>query len=63
MDKSFRQEDSSMQKTADFSARLAGILNLFNWLTDQVELTEMEQEDAGVYLGGEGRDGKDSQQS
>lgn len=63
MDKSFRQEDSNMQQPASLLVRLAAILNLFNLLTNQVELTEGEQEDAGVYLGGEGRDGRDSQQS
>ena len=63
MDNSFRQDDSSAQQPASFFARLPVVTSLFKWLADQIESTEKEQEDAGIYLGGEGRDGRNGQES
>ena len=63
MDNSFRQDDSDLQQPASFLVRLTAIRNLFDRLAHKIEPTEEEQEDAGVYLGGEGRDGRNSQES
>jgi len=63
MDNSFRQDDSNVQQPVRFFIRLPIVTNLFKWLAKQLEPTEEEQEDAGVYLGGEGRDGRNSQES
>jgi hypothetical protein len=56
MDNSFRQDDSNVQQPASFSVSLPVVSNFFKWLASQIEPTKEEQEDAGVYLGGEGRD-------
>jgi hypothetical protein len=57
MDKSFHQDEPQVQQPAKFLIRLPIINTVFKWLASQIEEpTKEEQEDAGVYLGGEGRD-------
>jgi len=58
MDKSFNPKESNMQQTSGFLASLRifdSILPLMrrsvNWLAGLIQLTEEEQEDAGIYLG------------
>jgi hypothetical protein len=43
-------------KPVGFLARLPNVNKIFIWLSSLVVLTKEDQEDAGVYLGGEGRD-------
>jgi hypothetical protein len=63
MDNSFPQNESDTQQPTSFFIRLPVVNNLFKWLASQIETTEAEQENAGVYLGGEGRDRRNSQES
>ena len=56
MDNSFHQEEIGTQQPFNLLVRLPIIDGLFKWLAAQIEPTEEEQENAGVYLGGEGRD-------
>jgi len=56
MDNSFPQNEPDTQQTTSFLGRLPVVNNLFKWLASLLEPTEAEQENAGVYLGGEGRD-------
>jgi hypothetical protein len=39
-----------------FLARLPSVNKIFKWFSSLVVLTKEDQKDAGVYLGGEGRD-------
>lgn len=61
MDKSFDQGDSNVQRPSSFLIRLSVVNNFFKWLASQIGSTEEEREAAGVYLGGEGRDNRTSQ--
>jgi len=61
MDNTFHQEESDAQQPASFSIRLPGVYSLFKWLAELIAPTEEEQENAGVYLGGEGRDRRTGQ--
>ena len=56
MDNSFPQNETNTQQSISFLVRLPIVIGIFKWLASQIEPTEDEQEDAGVYLGGEGRD-------
>ena len=56
MDNSFPRKGSDMQQPGSFLANLPLINGIFKWLASLIAPTEEEQENAGVYLGGEGRD-------
>jgi hypothetical protein len=56
MDSSFPRKETDTQQSSSLLARLLPINNIIKWLASLVEPTEEEQENAGVYLGGEGRD-------
>ena len=56
MDNSFRRKESDTQQPIGFLVSLPIFNGIFKWLASLVEPTEEEQENAGVYLGGEGRD-------
>jgi hypothetical protein len=43
-------------KPGGLLARLPSVNMIFKWLSNLVVLTKEDQEDAGVYLGGEGRE-------
>lgn len=63
MDHSLLQEEPEAQQPTNFLGRLPVVNNIFKWLTSQIKPTEEEQENAGVYLGGEGRDRRTGQES
>ena len=56
MDNSFRRHESGTQQPSSFLASLQIVNGIFKWLASLLEPTEEDQENAGVYLGGEGRD-------
>jgi hypothetical protein len=51
MDGSFRQQGSDARQTRGFLSSLYIVNRVLNWLTGLLQLTEKEQEDAGIYLG------------
>jgi hypothetical protein len=63
MDNSLPQNEPETQQPTSFFIRLPVVNNLFKWLASQIKPTEAEQENAGVYLGGEGRDRRNGQES
>jgi hypothetical protein len=57
MDNSFPQNGpDAQQQPTRFFVRLPVINHCFKWLASLIETTVEEQEDAGVFLGGEGRE-------
>jgi len=56
MDNNFPQNEADTQQPISFLVRLPIVDGILKWLADQIAPTNEEQEDAGVYLGGEGRD-------
>lgn len=50
MDNSFRQQESGTQEPGGFFASLQIFNGILQWLASLVQLTEDEQEDAGIYL-------------
>ncbi|MDO8754303.1 MAG: hypothetical protein Q7J80_10455 [Anaerolineales bacterium] len=53
MDNSFRRQGSGTQAPRSFTARLKIFKGILNWLAGLVQLTEEEQDDAGIYFGGQ----------
>jgi len=51
MDRSFRRQASDTQRSSSFLAGLQIFHGILNWLAGLIQLTEEEQEDAGIYLG------------
>jgi hypothetical protein len=56
MDNSFPGQASDTQQPSGLLASLPVVNGIFKWLESQIGPTKEEQENAGVYLGGEGRD-------
>ena len=56
MDNSFPQKGSDTQQPISFLVRLPVVDGILKWLASQLVPTEEEQENAGVYLGGEERE-------
>ena len=56
MDQPLPQNESDTQPPTSLLVNLPVVNQLFKWLASLVEPTEEEQENAGIYLGGEGRD-------
>ena len=56
MDDLVRQEELEPLQPAGLSARLPLLNSILEWLAAFLRPTKEEQENAGVYLGGEGRD-------
>lgn len=54
MDNSFRQHESDSLRLGGFSAVLQIFYGILQWLTSLIQLTEEEQDDAGIYLGHSG---------
>jgi hypothetical protein len=55
MDSSFRGQGSRTQAAPkSFLAGLKILVSLITWLAGLIELTEKEQEEAGIYLGRQG---------
>lgn len=50
------RKKSAMLQPRSFLAGLSLVSNIFSWLASLVRPTDEEKEQAGVYLGGEGRD-------
>lgn len=54
MDNPFRQPESDTQRWSGFLlAGLQIIDDILHWLASIIQLTEEEQADAGIYLGGQ----------
>lgn len=53
MDNPFRQPEPDTQRSNGFLASLQFIDGILQWLASLVQLTEEEQEDAGIYLDGQ----------
>ena len=51
MDNSILQHERDARQPGRFLAVVKIFNNMINWLSHLVQLTEAEQEDAGVYLG------------
>lgn len=52
MDNSFHRQGPDTQPPGGFLASLLQIFDdILNWLAGLIQLTEEEQEDAGIYLG------------
>jgi len=51
MDNPFHRQGSDTQPPGGFSASLQIFDGILNWLAGFIQLTEEEQEDAGIYLG------------
>ena len=56
MDDLFEEEAPEDPRFAGLSARLPLLNNFLVWFSSIVSPSKEEQENAGVYLGGEGRD-------
>ncbi len=54
MDNFLHQRGSDTPKTSVFLASRQIVDRILTWLTGLIKLTEEEQEDAGIYLGGQG---------
>lgn len=50
------RKKSAMLQPGSFLAGMSLVINIFNWLASLVRPTDEEKEQAGIYLGGEGRD-------
>jgi len=53
MDNPFRQSESDTQRSSGFLASLQIFDDILHWLASFIQLTEEEQADAGIYLGGQ----------
>lgn len=53
MDNLFHQQESGTQQTGRFFVNLQIFDGVLRWLASLIQLTEEEQEDAGIYLGGQ----------
>jgi hypothetical protein len=62
MDNSFPQNKPDTQQPTSFLVRLPAVNNIFKWLASLIKPTDEEQENAGVYLGGEGRDRRNGEE-
>ena len=51
MDNSILQHEPDTRQLGGFAAIMKIFNNLLNWLARLVQLTEAEQEDAGIYFG------------
>ncbi len=51
MDNSFRRHGSDTRQPSSFLASLQIFDGILNWLAGLIQLTEEEQEDAGIYIG------------
>ena len=51
MDNSIHEQESSTRDQKSFVAGLLILNSIMNWLLGLVELTEEEQQDAGIYPG------------
>lgn len=51
MDDFFRRQESDTQQPGGFLVSLQIIDNILYWLAGLIQLTEEEQDDAGIYLG------------
>lgn len=49
MDNFFRQKDSDSQQSTPFLTGIQIFDRVLNWLPDLLQLTEEEQNDAGIY--------------
>jgi hypothetical protein len=56
MDNSFQRQGSDTQQRGFLATSLRIFDGFLDWLAGLVELTEEEQEDAGIYLGRTGRE-------
>ena len=56
MDELYQQNEFEPQQPSGLSARLPVLNSFLEWLVSLFRPTMEEQENAGVYLGGEGRD-------
>ena len=56
MGNSIREQGSGKQHPKSFLVNLPIVNGFFRWLASLIKATEADQENAGVYLGGEGRD-------
>ena len=54
MDKSFRPQETDIKQPCGFFVNPHIIVRTLHWLTGLFQLTEKEQMDAGIYLGGQG---------
>lgn len=52
MDNHFRQQEFGIQQRGGFLIRLQIFGSILNWLAGFIQMTEEEQKDAGIYLGG-----------
>ncbi len=57
MDISADKYESDGNRPGPFLAVLQGVRSIVRWLTWLITLTDDDREKAGIYLGGEGRDG------
>jgi hypothetical protein len=53
MDNSFHRQESDTQQSGGFLVLPQIFYDILHWLAGLVQLTEEEQEDAGIYLGGQ----------
>ena len=51
MDNSFSRHGSDTQQASGLLASLQIFDSILNWLAGLIQLTEEEQEDAGIYIG------------
>jgi len=51
MDNPLRQQESDTQQSNAFVASLRIFNDILQWLASLIQLTEEEQEDAGIYFG------------
>jgi len=58
MNKLFHRKETNVPPTSSFFSGLPLFNGFFDWLAGLIRLTPEDQADAGVYLGGEGRDGR-----
>ena len=56
MDDLSEQEEFEPLQPAELSARLPALNGFLEWLASLFHPTKEDQENAGIYLGGEGRD-------
>jgi hypothetical protein len=51
MDKYLPQQEPNIRQPSSFLASLNILDSILNWLAGVIQLTEEEQNDAGIYLG------------
>lgn len=56
MNKIFSQKDLDTQQIHHVFSGMPIINSIFKWLANLFKMTSEDQKNAGVYLGGEGRD-------